>query len=104
MAPLKFDHLKFTHKSKKSWTCRQPAVQKSHQLFHPSALDLGFLLRSQQPADSILTDFPADATDIVRGEIFVIWRNFGCGDILDVEIFCMWRNFRYGELLDMEKC
>ena len=33
--------------------------------------------------------FVADAADIVRGEFFVMWRNFGFREVLDVEKFEM---------------
>ena len=46
--------------------------------------------------------FVADATNIVRGDFFVIWRNFRCGDILDGEKFQRWRTFRYTEICDVE--
>ena len=44
--------------------------------------------------------FVAGASDIVRGEIFVMLRNFECGDILDLEIFYVWRNFTCGDFLN----
>ena len=31
--------------------------------------------------------FPADAADIIREELFVMWRHFRCGEILDVKNF-----------------
>ena len=33
--------------------------------------------------------FVADAADIVRGEFFVMWRNFGFREVLDVEKFVL---------------
>ena len=38
--------------------------------------------------------------NMVRGESFVTWRNFWCGNILDVEKLDMWRNFGYTEILE----
>ena len=43
-----------------------------------------FLGKSYEAMDTYLI-FVTDATDIVRGENFVMWRHFRCGPILDVE-------------------
>ena len=47
--------------------------------------------------------FVAEAVHIVRGEIFVMWRNFKCGVTLDVEKLYMLGNLRSGEKMDVEK-
>ena len=43
--------------------------------------------------------FVADAADIVRGEFFVMWRNFRYRESLDVEKLIL----RCGDILDIEK-
>ena len=43
-----------------------------------------FLGKSYEAMDTYLI-FVTDATDIVRGKIFVMWRHFRCGPNLDVE-------------------
>ena len=43
-----------------------------------------FLGKSYEAMDTYLI-FVTDATDIVRGENFVMWRHFRFGPILDVE-------------------
>ena len=45
-----------------------------------------FLGKSYEAMDTYLI-FVTDATDIVRGKIFVMWRHFRCGETLDVKQF-----------------
>ena len=43
--------------------------------------------------------FVVDAANIVRGEFFVMWRNFRCRNISDIQ---MWKFFRCREILDVK--
>ena len=65
------------------------------------------MIRGQNPffgpySISVKLIFAADAMDIVRGEMVVMWRNFKCGEALDVEKHSLWKIFRCGEIFKCE--